>query len=98
MATAAPQEKGSVPAPRLRRSQAPDVETVRALYVDQQRTEREIDKLLKVPRGMVAETLKSAWIPGGTDGSPAPAAQSCAVSACDRQIRQGPAVSAMRPG
>ena len=48
--------------PRQRRNAAPDMKTLRSLYVDEGRTERETAQLLGISRSHVAETMEQAGI------------------------------------
>ena len=52
----------ALPVPRWRRGAAPDMKTLRLLYVDEGRTEAEVAKLLGTSRSRVAEAMEQAGI------------------------------------
>jgi transposase-like protein len=73
--TTSGRSKDTRPVTRWRRGADPDVETLRRLYVDERRTEREIAQLLGVSRGRVAEAMDEVRIERRSSN------RACAVSA-----------------
>jgi len=52
----------AAPVPHWRRGAAPDMKTLRLLYVDEGRTEAEVAQLLGISRSRVAEAMEQAGI------------------------------------